>query len=46
MKIERAAMFNILRGLVMASALPKQEKRALCLFITEIEEKEGTQNAD
>lgn len=38
MKVDRAQMFNILRGIVMASALPSREKRALCRFITELEE--------
>jgi hypothetical protein len=43
-KMTREAMFNILRGIVMACALPNPQKRALCLFITELEEREGKQN--
>lgn len=41
MKIDRAQMFNILRGVVMACALPNPRKRVLCQFITELEEQEA-----
>ena len=43
-KMTRETMFNILRGIVMACALPNPQKRALCQFITELEEKEVRAN--
>lgn len=43
-KWARAELFNILRGIVAASALPNQEKRALGLFVADIEEREEKEN--
>lgn len=43
-KMTRETMFNILRGVVMACALPNPQKRVLCQFITELEEKEAARN--
>lgn len=43
-KMTRETMFNILRGVVMACALSNTQKRALCRFITELEEKEVRNN--
>lgn len=43
-KMTRETMFNILRGVVMACALSNPQKRALCQFITELEEKEARED--
>lgn len=45
-KMTRETMFNILRGVVMECALSNPQKRALCQFITELEEKKEMEETD